>query len=201
MLILWDIYATFIVVNYIFCLWSHPVLVMDAHLNAVPAMWHALTSQLSIVIQVLVSSHARCQELGLPQDICHPPPSLREVPSRPGVETHWYVMADCETVVPWEGHNLRVVWVNTCFCVVSQGLSFSYIGVGCNGIDCWKIDFEMSKLKYAKKKTPKARYLYYDCGTRWLKWQSWTHDLSFRRVWLEEQARSVEGQVHPGKDS
>lgn len=45
-----------------------------------------------LMLQALLSRHARCQELGLSQDICHPPPSLREVPSRPGVETHRYVV-------------------------------------------------------------------------------------------------------------
>ncbi|KAF3839672.1 hypothetical protein F7725_018389 [Dissostichus mawsoni] len=29
--------------------------------------------------------------MGLSQDLCHPPPPLREVPSGPGVETHWRV--------------------------------------------------------------------------------------------------------------
>lgn len=42
-----------------------------------------------LILQALLNRHARCQELGLSQDICHPPSSLREVPSRPGVETHW----------------------------------------------------------------------------------------------------------------
>lgn len=43
------------------------------------------------MLQAHLSRHARCQELGLSQDICHPPTSIREVTSRPGVEAHWYV--------------------------------------------------------------------------------------------------------------
>lgn len=48
------------------------------------------------LLQAEISRHARCQELGVQQDLRHPPPSLREVPPRPGAETHRYVfLAAC----------------------------------------------------------------------------------------------------------
>lgn len=94
--------------------------------------WNVLTWNF---LQAPISRHARCQELGLQQDLCHPPPSLREIPSRPGVEAHWYVF-------------IKVSAKNEH--VVEAGLSLT---------------------------------------------------LALRRVWAEEQAWGVEGQVHPGQNS